>query len=249
MDIMRALLLELHAMGAKAITVADRSGMADTRRVMEQKGVFDLADEFGVQTLIFDEMDESEWVLRPSNDFYWANGFAVPKMLLDAECVVQTCNLKTHRYGGHFTLSLKNSVGFVAKMTEPGGYNYMNELHNSPYQRSMIAEINTVYKPSLIVMDGVEAFVSGGPAQGKKVDAGVVLASTDRVAIDAVGVAILRYFGTTPQVSRGKIFEQEQISRAVELGLGIDTPASIEFVTGDVDSEAFATLIRRMLIA
>ena len=36
----------------------------------------------------------------------------VPKMLLAAETVVQP-GLKTHRYGGHFTLSLKNAVGFA----------------------------------------------------------------------------------------------------------------------------------------
>ena len=51
---------------------------------------------------------------------------------------------------------------------------------------------------------------------------GVILAGTDRIAVDAVGVAILRHFGTTPEVSRGTIFEQEQIARAVELGLGIE---------------------------
>jgi len=161
---------------------------------------------------------------------------------------VQTCNLKTHRYGGHFTLSLKNSVGFAAKRTRAGGYDYMSELHSSPYQRQMIAEINTAYAPALIVMDGVEAFVNGGPDRGKKVQAQVVLAGTDRVAMDALGVAILRLFGTTREVSRGKIFEQEQIARAVELGLGVDSPAKIELVTGDADSEAYATRIRGVLM-
>ena len=41
----------------------------------------------------------------------------------------------------------------------------------------------------------------------------MVLAGTDRVALDAVGVAILRMFGTTREVSRGRVFEQEQIAR------------------------------------
>ena len=85
----------------------------------------------------------------------------------------------------------------------------------------MIAEVNAAYRPELIVLDGVEAFVTGGPDRGKLVDAGVVLAGTDRVAVDAVGVALLRHFGTTPEVSRGTIFQQEQIARAVQLGLGV----------------------------
>jgi uncharacterized protein (DUF362 family) len=127
-------------------------------------------------------------------------------------------NLKTHRFGGHFTLSLKNSVGLAAKSVPGNGYNYMTELHNAASQRAMIAEINAAYAPALIVLDGVEAFTSGGPDAGTRVDAKVVLAGVDRIAVDAVGVAILRQLGTTANVRRGPIFRQEQIARAIELG-------------------------------
>lgn len=246
-DVLRAIVLALQDMGARAITVGDRSGMGDTRRVMERKGVFALGRELGFDTAIFNELGEKDWAVLRSPDDHWSRGFAVPKLLLDAECVVQTCTLKTHRFGGHFTLSLKNSVGLVAKQTTRGGYNYMNELHSSPYQRHMIAEINRSYTPGLIVMDGVEAFTTGGPERGKKVAANVVLAGVDRVAMDAVGVAILRLLGTTPEVSRGKIFEQAQLVRAVELGLGVGSPAQIELVTGDADSAAYAQQVRRAL--
>jgi len=187
-DVLRSLVVKLNDMGARSITVGDRSGMGDTRRVIEQKGIFDLSKELGFKTVVFDELSGKDWADRRSKDYHWSQGYAVPKMLLDAERVVQTCNLKTHRYGGHFTLSLKNSVGFAAK-TINGDYNYMNELHSSPYQRHMIAEINTSYAPSLIVMDGVEAFAEGGPDRGKRVRAEVVLAGTDRIAMDAVGRA------------------------------------------------------------
>jgi len=97
------------------------------------------------------------------------------------------------------------------------------------------------------VLDGIEAFVDGGPAQGKRVDAQVILAGTDRVAIDAVGVAILRYFGTTPVVSQGAIFQQEQIARAVELGLGVGGPEKIELINDDPHSEAYAAQIQEIL--
>lgn len=246
-EILRSLTLALQEMGARSITIGERSGMGATRQVMQQKGVFDLADELGLQTAVFDELDEKDWVLHHSADFHWPNGFAVPRLLLDSPCVVQTCNLKTHRFGGHFTLSLKNSVGFVAKTVGSGGINYMQQLHNSDYQRHMIAEVNKVYKSSLIVVDGVEAFVSGGPDAGQLVQPEVVFAGTDQIALDAVGVAILRLFGTTSEVSKGAIFAQEQIARAVELGLGIDSPTKIRFVTGDAESQAYAETISALL--
>jgi hypothetical protein len=45
----------------------------------------------------------------------------------------------------------------------------------------------------------------------------------------------------------GSVFQQEQIARAVELGLGVDGPEKIRFVTGDIASEAYATLIHEQL--
>ena len=123
----------------------------------------------------------------------------------------------------------------------------VGELHSSTYQRHMIAEINTAYTPALVVIDGVEAFVDGGPARGALAQPEVILAGTDRIALDAVGVAILRLFGATPAVSQGEIFEQTQIARAVELGLGVDSPTQIRFVTGDPESQAYADRISALL--
>ena len=247
LDVLRTLVEELRARNAGAITLADRSGMGDTRQVMEQLGVLELAKTLDLATIVLDELDADGWTMIRPPDSHWQQGFPFAGCCLAADAVVQACCLKTHRYGGHFTLSLKNSVGLVGKQIPGEGYNYMNELHSSAHQRHMIAEINSAYAPALIVMDGVEAFVEGGPATGKKVAANVVLASSDRVAIDAVGVALLRHFGTTPEVSKGAIFAQEQIARAVELGLGIDGPDRIELVTGDTDSQAYAAQIREIL--
>jgi len=247
-DVLRALIGELWDMGARAITVADRSGMDDTRRAMEHMGIFSLGKELGFDVLVLNELGEQEWVMVQPSAGHWSQGFPFARSCLEAEAVVQTCCLKTHRFGGHFTMSLKNSVGLVARYG-PDGYDYMDELHSSPYQRLMIAEVNAAYTPDLIVMDGVEAFVDGGPESGKQVWAEVVLAGTDRVALDAVGVALLRHFGTTPQVSRGPIFDQEQIARAVELGLGVAGPQEIQFLTDDPGSEAYAAQIRDILLA
>ena len=103
----------------------------------------------------------------------------------------------------------------------------MWELHGSPYQRHMIAEINKHYKPDLIVMDGIKAFTDGGPERGKEVQPNLMLASKDRVAIDAVGVAILRRYGATSHIMKGRIFELDQLRRATELGIGVKSASEI----------------------
>jgi uncharacterized protein (DUF362 family) len=248
-DTLRSLIVRLKEMGAAKITLAERSGPGDTTRsIMEKKGVPGLAGELGFDILNLQEMDPEGWVLVRPGDSHWKDGFLFPRIYDEAESVVLTCCLKTHQFGGHFTMALKCAVGMVPPgLRDSGGYPYMNELHSSPYQRQMIAEINEAYTPALVVMDGVEAFVDGGPHVGKRVNADVILAGTDRIANDAVGVAILRLLGTTPEVSRGKIFEQDQIKRAAELGLGVTSADQIEIVTRDEESEEFAKKVRELL--
>ncbi|HEY2498043.1 MAG TPA: DUF362 domain-containing protein [Candidatus Angelobacter sp.] len=246
-DTLTALMRQLKAMGSGPLTVGDRSGMGNTREVMSKKDAFQIGKELDAKVVVFDELGPEDWELLKPQESHWEQGFALPRVVRKAGGIVQTCCLKTHRYGGHFTLSLKNSVGFAAKYVPGNSYNFMRELHSSPHQRDMIAEINTAYKPDLILLDGVQAFTNGGPDQGKMVQSNVILAGTDRVAIDAVGVALLRHFGTTPEVSQGAIFEQEQIARAVQLKIGVSSPKQIELVTDDRESAEYAKLIRAVL--
>jgi uncharacterized protein (DUF362 family) len=196
---------------------------------------------------VLDELDRSGWQEMQATGLHWNRGFFLAKDIARADCVVQTCCLKTHRYGGNFTLSLKNMVGTVARRVPGLNYDFMNELHTSPHQRSMIAEINKFCRTDIVVMDAREGFSSGGPDRGKLIKPGVILASRDRVAIDAVGVALLRASGTVPVVMVGKIFEQEQISRAAELGVGIGSADRIRLVPLDESGRATAEQVQQQL--
>jgi uncharacterized protein (DUF362 family) len=235
-DTLVALVEGIGEMGAKSISLGERS-YPPTREVMEDKGILPVMDKMDVRVINFDDLDDKDWVpFRPKKS-HWANGFRIARPILDAECLVSTCCLKTHQFGGIFTMSLKLHVGVVP--TSRHGYGYMGELHGSPHQRKMIAEINQPFQPSLVVLDGIDAFVDGGPATGKRAKGEVFLASTDRVAIDAVGVAILKLLGSNGSIMRPKIFEQEQIARAVELGLGAPSPSEIEVIPVDEESQDY----------
>jgi len=229
------------------IILAERSGMGNTREVLETRGVMDLANKEDFEVRVLDEEDINEWVKIDRDGNHWLKGFYISKIFIDSDKVVQTCCLKSHRFGGHFTLSLKNSVGIVAKKVPGGAYNYMGELHISPYQRIMIAEINNYYKTDLIIMDGMKAFVNKGPEIGHVVEPNIIMLSNDRIAIDAVGVAILRHYGTTKDVSMGKIFELDQIKRAAELGVGIKSADKIDIVGLDAESESVAGELDQIL--
>ena len=190
----------------------------------------DLAGQLGFNAVVLDELGKDGWVNFEHEGTHWLRGFHLAKMFHDADKIVQTCCLKTHRYGGHFTLSMKNSVGMVAKRVPGGMYDYMWELHSSPFQRQMIAEINLLYNLDFVIMDGIKAFTSGGPESGTTVEPNLLLAGRDRVAIDAVGVSILKLYGAKGKVGSEPVFEQDQLKRAAELGFGVKSAEEIALV-------------------
>ncbi len=239
-DTLRALVVEINERGAAGITLGERSGPPPTQKVMEDKGIFAMSEELGFEVVNFEDLTEKDWVAFNPPGSHWPEGFFVPRPLVESEYTVSTCCLKTHQYGGVFTMSLKLSVGVTPKRL-------MSLLHRSPDQRLMIAEINAAYSPRLIVLDGLEAFVDGGPSTGKKAAAEVIIAGTDRIAVDAVGVAVLKELGSNEAIMGKKIFEQEQIRRAAELGLGISSSEMIEIVTADETSRLYAAKLKSIL--
>ena len=82
---------------------------------------------------------------------------------------------------------------------------------------------------------------------GTRKRADVILAGTDRVAIDAVGVALLKLLGSNKAIMDKKIVDQEQIARAAALGLGVIGPDEIELVTSDDKSAQYADRIWKIL--
>ncbi len=243
-DTLVALVEEIWAMGAKSISLGERS-YPPTREVMEKKGILPILDKLNVKVIDFDDLEDKDWVLFKPKRSHWPNGFRIARPILDTECLISTGCLKTHQYGGIFTLSLKLHVGVVP--TSRHGYDYMKELHGSPHQRKMIAEINEPFQPALVILDGIDAFVDGGPMTGRRARGEVFLASTDRVAIDAVGIAILKILGSNESIMRPKIFEQEQIARSVELRLGASSPSEIDVIAVDQTSQGFRDQVIKVL--
>lgn len=200
----------MKALGKDQIVVGDMSGPAwlPTKATMKKNGILGVAQKIGVKVSFFED-EEWMWV-KPENASSWPEGFRIAKTAYNASRVISLPCLKTHQFGGVFTLSLKNSVGLINPADR-------TILHKRPGPR--IAEINLAYTTDLILLDGLQCFVSGGPAHGKKEAPGVLIAGSDRVAIDAIGVAILKFYEAKGIASR-KVNSHEQLRRAEEVEIG-----------------------------
>jgi uncharacterized protein (DUF362 family) len=231
---------ELHERGARSILLGESSGPQGTARVMEAYGVHDMARDLRFDVVNYDEIADADWIRFGPDGTHWPEGFWVPRHVVDAEYNVATCCLKTHGFGGVFTMALKLSVGLTPRSIR-------RPMHQSPDMRRMIAELNLGYRPDLIVLDGVTAFTDGGPSRGEEKRADVVIAGDDPVAIDAVGLAVLKRLGSNEAIMGTPVFEQEQIVRAVAVGLGVGSPDQIEFITPDAASQTYAEGLRPLM--
>jgi len=239
-DTLSQMVVELQEADARKVTLGESSGPPRTRSVMERKGTFDLAHDLGFEVVNFEELAENEWVHFKPPGTHWPEGFHIPRLVADSEYYAKTCCLKTHQYGGVFTMSLKLSVGITPKNIRGG-------MHRSPDMRRMIAELNRPRPADLILLDGIEAFTDGGPSHGTLKRGDVMIAGDDPIAVDAVGLAVLKDLGSNEAIMGRDIFEQEQIARAVEMGLGVSGPGGIEIVTGDAESAAYARRLEGIL--
>jgi len=239
-DTLTQVIAELKERDARSVTVGESSGPRGTTAVLEAKGTLDLARDHGFDVVDFDTLPDADWAAFNPPGTHWPEGYHLPRMVTDAEYLVSTCCLKTHGSGGVFTMSLKLAVGLTPRPIR-------RTMHASPDMRRMIAELNQGYAPDLIVMDGVETFTDGGPSRGTLKRGDVVVAGTDRVAVDAVGVAILKDLGSNDAIMGRPIFAQEQIARAVEVGLGVRAPGEIELVSDDDTGRAYAARLTEIL--
>ncbi len=205
-EFVKAVVELLFEHGAGKVVIGESSMLrTSTRAVFEETGMLELAKEACADVVFF---DEGRWI-KTSVGGKNLGSVSLPERALNARKLVYVCCMKTHRWA-KFTLSLKLAVGFM-KPSE-------RMLLHARHLEEKIADLNLVVNPDLIIMDGRNCFISGGPACGELRNPNVVLASGDRIALDVEAVKLMRSF-------EGSSLEDDpwdyaQIRRAAALRLG-----------------------------
>jgi uncharacterized protein (DUF362 family) len=194
----------------KLVMVGDSSTMTlNTKKVMEKLGIFKLLDlETPPRIYVFEEW---QWKKKEIPQGKHLKSVSITEILERADKIVLLPCLKTHKYA-QFTGALKLAVGFMKPMERV-------KLHMLHLQEK-IAELNTLFRPDLIIMDARKCFINGGPAEGEIREPNLILASDDRIAIDVEGIKIIQSFKGN-SLKDINPWNLPHIKRAVELGIGV----------------------------
>jgi uncharacterized protein (DUF362 family) len=226
--------------GATDVVVADSSGMTrfPTRENLVATGIQAAAESAGGRVMA---LEDEPWVRIEPAGAEVLRQFYVSKPVYEAPVFINLPVVKTHRFA-HYSCSLKNLVGIAHPRNRPS----LAFLAGSWHER--IAELNLAVHPQLTVADATTIMIAGGPSSGTPARADLLLLSGDRIALDAVAVALLRSYESWPKVMDKGVWEQRQIRRAIELGLGARGPNQVELVTASVagTDARFERLVERI---
>lgn len=204
----------LYRQGAKRVLVGDMSALqtlilSSTRRNMEKNGLLRAAQEAGAEVVTF---EKGKWIEVSLPGARYTEKALVSEWLFRADRVINLPILKTHR-SASYTLCLKNFIGCTHLRQRP-------YLIDREHWEELIAEFNLAFRFDLHLVDGIVAMIAGGPWAGTPAPAGLILAGEDPVAVDALGLGILKSYGKWEAVARKEVWAQRQLRRARELGLG-----------------------------
>jgi len=193
----------------KMVMIGDSSTMSlNTREVMEKLRIFDLEKmERPPRIYVF---EERPWVKKEIPNGKYLKRVYVTHYLDRADKLILLPCLKTH-FQAKFTGSLKLSMGFMRP--------YHRVHFHLRHLQEKIAELNKIINPDLIIADVRKSFVTKGPNEGKLVEPNLILASTDRVAIDVEGIKIIQSFRGN-SLKNIDPWQLPQIKKAVEFGIG-----------------------------
>ena len=179
----------------------------NTEKVCRLKGAPAIMEKFNVT---WHNFENGVWVKVNIPKGKYFKSIKMPKITQEVDKLILLPCLKTH-FLAAYTGALKINIGMLKPSQR--GLLHLNHL------QERVAEVASVFKPALIIMDGRKCFTEGGPGSGKLEAPNILLAGNDMVSLDIEGIKILQSYKAKNLLGNDP-WALGQIKRARELGLG-----------------------------
>lgn len=181
-SVMRAVVRLVQEAGAKEVWVGDSPATSSLEKAMDRCGLTPVVAATGAKVVSFDEAVETHC---PSAKVFRTLPLARP--VREADVIISVAKLKTHGLTS-FTGAAKNLYGCI-----PGHRKAQYHLKAAGRMEfgNLIVDLHEAVKPGLSIIDGVTGMEGSGPRNGKPKQAGILMASRDAFALDAVAAALI----------------------------------------------------------
>jgi uncharacterized protein (DUF362 family) len=179
--VVKALVEQALAAGASKVLVFDRT-CNEARRCYINSGIERAVQEIGDRRAVIEHIDPRKFISVDITRGRSLSRWEIYKDALDCDCYINVPVAKDHGLA-RLTLGLKNTMGVLG-----GNRGY---LHRN--LGSNLADLATVVRPKLTVIDATRILLRNGPQGGRKEDVKEVdtlIASADPVAADAYATTL-----------------------------------------------------------
>jgi len=156
------------------------------RRAYDISGITDIAEKEGI-TLNFNTRSRKMNFPQAQK----LKTIPICDFIQEADKIIALPKLKTHSFQ-YMTLACKIMYGAIPGLTKAG---YHARFPGRSAFADFLLDILTQVKPHLYIMDGILGMQGQGPASGDPVELGLLLASTDPIAMD---MAVCHILGIEP---------------------------------------------------
>jgi uncharacterized protein (DUF362 family)/Pyruvate/2-oxoacid:ferredoxin oxidoreductase delta subunit len=159
------------------VSYGDSPGAGKAESALESCGIAPAARELGLEPAEFTRGRAVELAGSPHH-----RSFDIAEGVLAADGIINLAKLKTHNLT-RMTGAVKNLYGCIPGLQKKT----LHVVYPMPQEFSrMLVALNLLLKARLHIMDGITAMEGNGPGAGDPRQLGVLLFSTDPVALDAV---------------------------------------------------------------
>ncbi|MBI5885843.1 MAG: DUF362 domain-containing protein [Deltaproteobacteria bacterium] len=161
----------------------DSPAIGSARKVAEKSGILEVCRTHNVEVV---ELKTLAIVENPSGHRF--KRLEVSKEALDFDGIINCPKFKTHAQV-YLTLGVKNLFGCVPGKLKPQWH--LSAGVDSIDFADMLLDLYFFLKPRLNIMDAITAMEGNGPSSGTPVQMGLVFASNDAIAMDAIAAQVV----------------------------------------------------------
>ena len=174
----------LKELGAAEVMAGDSPGYHSSAAGGKKSGIMDAVTGAGGRWIDFADPVKLK---NPSGKL--VKSFNLASVINEADMIINLPKMKNHQLL-YMTGGMKNLFGLIPGI-EKSSY-HLRFAERTLFAR-MIVDLNLLVKPAFTIMDAVTAMEGPGPGSGKPRHAGLILASSNILALDIAAVKIMGY--------------------------------------------------------
>ena len=182
---LEAAIVLVREMGSKRVLVGDSPGLQTPGFSGKTSGLGDAARKNGAEWVDFTK----EKIELPYPDGKVIKKFILTKVVNEVDVIISLPKLKTHQLM-YYTGAMKNTFGFIPSIAKSP---YHARFSSREAFASMIVDLNLAVKPAYAFLDAVIGMEGPGPAGGNPRQIGLVMASSNLLAIDIAATTVIGY--------------------------------------------------------